>query len=149
MNGRSVASRYPSFGPRASSAMTWQRAIPLAGLLPQRPIRVELLGRAVMLVLLTDGVHALGDVCPHNGTSLSEGVVKGDCVTCPSHLWRFSLIDGLKQGDPRTRLAVYPTRIIESWVEVDLTPAAVQRSLREALLAHARGADVDSYGGAS
>jgi len=129
--------------------MPWQRAIPLAELLPQRPHRVELLGRAVMLVALPDGVHALGDVCPHNGASLSEGVVKGDCVTCPSHLWRFSLIDGLKQGDPRTRIAVYPTRVVDSCIEVDVTPAPAQRSLREVLLAHARGEDLDADGGSS
>lgn len=126
--------------------MPWQRALPLAELLPQRPHRVELAGRAVLLVLLADGVRALGDVCPHNGASLSEGVVKDECVTCPSHLWRFSLIDGQKQGDPRTRIAVYPTRIVDSCIEVDVSPAPAPRSLREVLLAHARGEDIDSEG---
>lgn len=126
--------------------MPWQRALPLAELLPQRPHRVELAGRAVLLVLLADGVHALGDVCPHNGASLSEGVVKDECVTCPSHLWRFSLIDGQKQGDPRTRIAVYPTRIMDSCIEVDVSPAPAPRSLREVLLAHARGEDIDPEG---
>lgn len=126
--------------------MPWQRALPLAELLPQRPHRVELAGRAVLLVLLADGVHALSDVCPHNGASLSEGVVKDECVTCPSHLWRFSLIDGQKQGDPRTRIAVYPTRIVDSCIEVDVSPPPAPRSLREVLLAHARGEDIDSEG---
>lgn len=126
--------------------MPWQRAIPLAELLPERPHRIEWEGRAVMLVLLADGVHAVSDVCPHNGASLSDGVLKEGCVTCPSHLWRFSVVDGRKQGDPHTRIAVYPTRIVDSCIEVDVPPLPPQRSLREVLLAHARGEDVEDEG---
>lgn len=33
--------------------------------------------------------HALVDRCPHRGVTLSLGVVKGDCLQCPFHGWRF------------------------------------------------------------
>ena len=102
-------------------------------------VRVIIDERAVLLVLLGDQVHAITDVCPHNGASLSEGVLRDGCVTCPSHLWRFSVVDGTKQGDPNTRVARFPTRIDDTWVEVDLPDRTPDRSLREILLAHARG----------
>ena len=43
------------------------------------------------------------------------------------------------------RIRVYPTRLTaEGWVEVEVPAAAPTRSLRETLLAHARGEDVDA-----
>lgn len=107
------------------------------------PIRVEIAGRAVMLVCVEGTVHALDDACPHNGASLSDGLVREGCVTCPSHLWRFRLLDGARQGNEDVRVGVHPAWVSpEGWVEVDLPAPVPARSLRETLLAHARGEDV-------
>ena len=65
-------------------------------------------------------------------------------MTCPSHLWRFSLVDGTRQGFPEVRIRVYPTAVDEEgWITVDVPTAAPVRSLRETLLAHARGEAID------
>jgi len=45
-----------------------------------------------------DELFALEDKCPHQGGPLSEGIVHGDCVTCPLHNWVISLRDGSAQG---------------------------------------------------
>lgn len=127
--------------------MPWHRALPFDELTDDTAVRVDLDQRAVLIALVDDQVHAITDVCPHRGASLSEGILRDGCITCPSHLWRFSVVDGQKQGDPRTRLAVYPTRIIASWVEVDLPPQEPKRSLRDTLLAHARGESLASDSG--
>ncbi len=43
------------------------------------------------------------------------------------------------------RVRVYPTRLTaDGWVEVEVPILAPPRSLRETLLAHARGEDVDA-----
>jgi phenylpropionate dioxygenase-like ring-hydroxylating dioxygenase large terminal subunit len=34
-------------------------------------------------------VRAIEDVCPHRGARLSKGTVKGGCIECPYHGWRF------------------------------------------------------------
>ena len=100
---------------------------------------------SILLTKLDGEPHAITDVCPHNGSSLSEGVIRDGCVTCPAHLWRFSLHDGEKQGTPEVRLRVYPTRLTaDGWVEVEVPAAPPVRSLRETLLAHARGEDVSA-----
>jgi nitrite reductase/ring-hydroxylating ferredoxin subunit len=103
--------------------------------------------QAILLTKLAGEPHAITDTCPHNGASLSEGVIKDGCVTCPSHLWRFSLHDGGRQGTPEVRVRVFGTRLTaEGWVEVEVPATPSVRSLRETLLAHARGEDVDAIG---
>lgn len=108
------------------------------------PFRVIVDGQAVCLTKVNGQPRAISDVCPHNGASLSDGVVKDGCVTCPSHLWRFSFLDGEKQGNPDVRVRVYDTQTAnDGWVEVEVPERAPERSLREILLAHAHGESVD------
>ena len=108
------------------------------------PTRVVLDGQPICLTKIDGEPHAISDVCPHNGASLSDGVVRDGCVTCPSHLWRFSFHDGEKQGSAEVRVQVYATRLTaDEWVEVEVPLRAPERSLREVLLAHARGEALD------
>lgn len=101
-------------------------------------------GHPVMVVLVEGEPHALSDVCPHVGASLSGGIVKDGCVTCPSHLWRFSLTDGTRMGRSDVGVPVYSCRVTDDgWIEVAVPPAEPVRSMRETLLAHARGEIVD------
>jgi nitrite reductase/ring-hydroxylating ferredoxin subunit len=117
-----------------------ERIIRLEALDDGVPQRVEVSGAALLVVKVDDEAHVLSDVCPHNGASLSEGVVREGCVTCPAHLWRFALKSGQRQGRPEVRVAVYPAHVSDDgWVEADVPTARVERSLREVLLAHARG----------
>jgi nitrite reductase/ring-hydroxylating ferredoxin subunit len=125
--------------------MEVHRVLHLDDLSESRAHRVVLDGRAILLTKIDGEPLAVTDVCPHNGASLSEGIIRAGCVTCPSHLWRFSLRDGRRQGMPEVALLVYPTRLTaDGWVEVEVPAAAPVRSLRETLLAHARGEDVDT-----
>ncbi|HAN72641.1 MAG TPA: nitrite reductase [Actinobacteria bacterium] len=119
--------------------MPYQRALPFGALADGDAQRVVVAGQAI-LVSRIDGVpHAVTDVCPHNGASLAEGTLKDGCVTCPAHLWRFSVVDGRRQGRPDVRIAVFPCRMTDDgWVEVDVPEQVAPTSLREALLAHAR-----------
>ena len=61
---------------------------------PGRPIRVMLMGAAVMLGRGPGGgLFALSDVCPHRAAPLSRGRLRRDdgveTIECPYHGWRF------------------------------------------------------------
>ncbi len=62
--------------------------------------RIRLDGKAVAVFrTASNDVFALEDKCPHAGGPLSEGIVHGDCVTCPLHNWNISLRDGCVRGE--------------------------------------------------
>jgi len=48
------------------------RAAALTDLTPERPISVDLNGTRIALVRIGEDVHALGDVCTHQGGPLGE-----------------------------------------------------------------------------
>ena len=124
--------------------MPVERLVEIDQLIDGVPVRVDVSGQALLVVKLDNQIHVMSDVCPHNGASLSEGLVRDGCVTCPSHLWRFSLVDGTRQGFPEVRVRVLETSVDDDgWITVDVPPAAPVRSLRETLLAHARGESID------
>ena len=67
-----------------------------------------------------DKVFALLDECPHKQGPLSEGIVHGDCVTCPLHNWVISLASGEAVGADEGRVTAYPTRVHNSQVMIGL-----------------------------
>ncbi len=63
----------------------------LSSELTETPIRSRALGHNFALFRDTDGnAHCLADVCAHRGGSLGSGKLKGDCVECPYHGWRYN-----------------------------------------------------------
>ncbi len=56
-----------------------------------KPFRVRMLGQDFVLFRDTAGkVHCLHDVCLHRGGSLAGGWIRGDCIACPYHGWRYN-----------------------------------------------------------
>lgn len=82
------------------------------------------------------------DRCPHRDIPLSRGLVKDGVLTCPGHFWRFDLGTGERSDLPGVRATLYPTRVVDGWVEALLPPPAPPRSIREWLLAEARARSV-------
>lgn len=123
--------------------MTWHEALSSDAISDDDAVGITIDGRAIMVARVDGVVRASTDVCPHAGTSLSGGVIRHGCVTCPAHLWRFDLTTGFKQGDDRVSIAVYPSREVDGVIEIDLPDPPVARTLREVLLASARGEVLD------
>ena len=73
----------------------------------------------VLLVRQGTAVRALGNRCSHRGGPLSDGVIQGNCVTCPWHGSRFDLNSGAVMTGPATvGQPVYDTRVTAGQVEV-------------------------------
>ena len=66
---------------------------------------LECLGRQVVLWRGEDGKpHAMHAFCPHLGANLSFGRIRGECIECPFHRWRFT-------GDGRAAHVPYSDHI--------------------------------------
>lgn len=118
----------------ARLALLHQDDVPETGM-----CRVEADGRAILLARVDGAICAVDDVCPHNGAALSAGILRDGCVTCPAHLWRFRLTDGTRVGRPDVRIPTYEVAISrDGWIEIDMPAEEPKKSLREALLDHAR-----------
>ncbi len=68
--------------------------------IPRRGARRIQNGSLTIAVFRTanDEVYAIEDKCPHKKGPLSQGIVHGNCVSCPLHNWVISLEDGKAQG---------------------------------------------------
>ena len=106
------------------------------------PRRFDHGGLGVLVALVDGRPRAVSADCLHKGASLEGGVCRDGIITCPSHWWRYDLRDGALQGTPGAALTVYPARVNDGVIEVDLPEPTRTRSLRETLLAHARGEDI-------
>ncbi len=114
---------------------------PLDDLTPGSVRRVEAAGRAVAVTNVGGDLFAVDDACLHRGASLAGGRIVGALLECPSHWWRYDVRTGERVDSPGVCLTTYRVRIEDGVVVVDVPPAPPARSLREILLAHARGED--------
>jgi nitrite reductase/ring-hydroxylating ferredoxin subunit len=48
----------------------------------------------VVVMKVEDKYAALEDACNHAGASLSEGDVRGTCILCPMHGYKFDVFSG-------------------------------------------------------
>lgn len=88
--------------------------------------RVEHGDLSICLARADDGrVYAIGDVCTHEESSLSEGSIEGMEVECPAHSSRFDLRTGAVMCGPATKpVAGYSTEVVGDEIYVDLADAA-------------------------
>lgn len=74
--------------------------------------------KLIALFRVGGAYHAIDDVCPHMGASLSDGLVENGIVTCPWHAWRFRLADGAWADNPRIKIGCYAVRVEGGAVQV-------------------------------
>jgi len=80
---------------------------------------VDLDGVLALVVNVCGALHAVEDVCTHDGAPLGEGRIEGDQVTCPRHGARFCLRTGAALSPPAySPIACFPVRVVDGRVEV-------------------------------
>ncbi|PQA86623.1 nitrite reductase small subunit NirD [Hyphococcus luteus] len=84
--------------------------------IPLRGARRVVRGDLAIAVFRTgdDSVRAIEDTCPHRKGPLSQGIVHGDCVTCPLHNWVISLETGVAQGADEGSVRTFRVRVGKS-----------------------------------
>jgi nitrite reductase (NADH) small subunit len=81
--------------------------------------RAKIKGSYVGVFCTEEGFYAIGDVCPHMGGPLSDGLVAGTEVSCPLHNRRVALTSGEMAGDSLCRVPVFPVEVRDGMVYVD------------------------------
>jgi 3-phenylpropionate/trans-cinnamate dioxygenase ferredoxin subunit len=78
-------------------------ACKLSELKPNSTKAIEVSDRFVVLVMSQDGkVYCVEDVCTHDGGTLSDGELHGDCLVCPRHGAKFDVKTGDAMCMPAT-----------------------------------------------
>lgn len=123
---------------------TWQRICRVDEVPPRQPLG-RVIGASgqdrdrVCVIARDDGDYvALLDRCPHRDVALSGGIVADGTLVCPGHFWRFDVTTGERTDLPECRATMYPTRVLDGWIEALLPPARPRQSMREWLLSEAQ-----------
>lgn len=82
---------------------------------------VHLKGREFAVYNLGGEFYAIDDICPHRGGPLGAGYLENGQVFCPLHGWAFDIRTGACLSNPSKAVKSYPTRVIDSQVQIDPT----------------------------
>jgi phenylpropionate dioxygenase-like ring-hydroxylating dioxygenase large terminal subunit len=107
----------------------WYPACSSADLVPRSMKGTVLLGLPILVSKNSTGdVAAMRDLCPHRGMPLSFGRMRGDCIECAYHGWRFdhkgrcqgipALIEGSPIQTDKIGVTTYPCRERDGYVWV-------------------------------
>jgi nitrite reductase (NADH) small subunit len=82
---------------------------------------VHLKGREFAIYNLAGEFYAIENTCPHRGGPLGAGYLENGQVFCPLHGWAFDIRTGACLSNPSKPVKCYPTRVIDSQVQIDPT----------------------------
>jgi len=83
----------------------------LSDLKPGAAMTVEVNGKAIALYNVGGKIYATDNTCLHQGGPLGEGILEGEVITCPWHMWEYNVCTGEKVGMSSVKLATYPVQI--------------------------------------
>ena len=81
---------------------------------------VEVNGKAVALFNVDGKVYALDNACLHQGGPLGVGMLEGEVVTCPWHMWEFNVRTGEKLDNPSLKVPTYAVQVEGDEIKVAL-----------------------------
>jgi len=78
-------------------------------------------GAKTICVANVNGVYsAMDNICPHRGGPLGQGMIEGGKVVCPWHGWAWDPKTGEAVQNPSAKVAVYPLKIENGDVLVEV-----------------------------
>ena len=92
---------------------------------------LELNGEHILLVNVDEHIHAYADVCPHQRSRLSEGILTGTVIRCARHHWEFDVCSGSGVNPRNTCLREFPIRLDGQSILVDTGACTVLRTTGE------------------
>ncbi len=90
----------------------------LAELAPGSAKAVEVAGTTIALFNVDGTVFALDNTCLHQGGPLGEGMLEGEVVTCPWHMWEYNVRTGENVGDASLKVKRYDVQVENGDIKV-------------------------------
>jgi len=80
----------------------------------------EVAGKTICVATVNGTITAMDNVCLHMGGPLGQGYIEGGKIICPWHGWEYNAVTGALEDDPGTKLAVYPIKVENGDVLVEI-----------------------------
>ncbi len=90
----------------------------LSELEPGSAKAVEVAGRLIALFNVGGTIYALDNICLHQGGPLGEGILDGEVIMCPWHMWEYNVRTGEKVGVPEMKVESFPVRVEGNDIQV-------------------------------
>jgi toluene monooxygenase system ferredoxin subunit len=91
--------------------MSYQKVATLEDLWSGEMIGLEANGERILLVNVDNRIYAYADVCPHQKSRLSEGVLTDNILRCATHHWEFDVCTGRGINPQTACLRGFPSRL--------------------------------------
>jgi nitrite reductase/ring-hydroxylating ferredoxin subunit len=76
--------------------------------------------RVICVANVNGSISAMDNVCLHQGGPLGLGVIEGGKLVCPWHGWQYDPKTGQAGQNPKVRVAVYPIKVENGDVMVEI-----------------------------
>jgi len=80
----------------------------------------ECAGKTLCVANVNGTITAIENVCLHMGGRLGQGYIEDGKIVCPWHGWEYDSQTGALEGDPKSKLDVYPIKVENGEVMVDV-----------------------------
>jgi nitrite reductase/ring-hydroxylating ferredoxin subunit len=83
----------------------------LPDLKPGTAMTVSVNGIDIALYNVGGKIYATSNTCLHQGGPLGEGILEGEVISCPWHMWEYNVCTGEKVGANSIKLTTYPVEV--------------------------------------
>ena len=78
---------------------------------PGTAMTVAVNGIDIALYNVGGKIFATDNTCLHQGGPLGEGILEGEVVTCPWHMWEYNVCTGEKIGNNSIKVTTFPVEV--------------------------------------
>jgi nitrite reductase/ring-hydroxylating ferredoxin subunit len=78
---------------------------------PGTAMTVVVNGIDIALYNVGGKIYATDNTCVHQGGPLGEGILEGEVISCPWHMWEYNVCTGEKLGNNSIKLSTYPVEV--------------------------------------
>ncbi len=68
-------------------------------------------GMEIALYNVGGKIYATDNTCLHQGGPLGEGLLEGEVISCPWHMWEYNVCTGEKLGNSSIKVQTFPVEV--------------------------------------